>query len=44
MEGDEVVGTEEVEESGRMEVSVMEVDKDSESEVVAVEEGGKHGG
>ena len=44
VEGDEATGIEEVKESGRMETSVMEVDEDSESEVMAVEQGQQTGG
>ena len=43
-EGDEAVGTEEVEESGRMETSAMEVDEGGESEVVTAEKGKRSGG
>ena len=43
-EADEVMGTEEGKDTGRTAASAMEVDEDSESEVVAVEEGQQSGG
>ena len=44
VEGDKVMGTEELKETGRMEALVMEVDKDGESKVVAIEEKRKGSG
>ena len=43
-EAEEAMGTEEVEETGAMEASAMEVDGDGKSEVVAMEEERKSGG